>query len=130
MTIDGDILHQSQAAIRTLKAMHWTWTGELWQPPLNKPVDARPGHAVAAMVVIDTDDQRLLAIDRIDAGTPDGQALMRRLVIEHMPRVVRVVAVMHEEVAVMMFAAHEIASKGLDLDGVLRSMFPHMYRRR
>jgi hypothetical protein len=62
--------------------------------------------SMAVVVLIETDDPRIGPENMSTAGDV---ARMRKAVIENLPRLTRVVAVMPEEMAGMMMEAHEMA---------------------
>jgi hypothetical protein len=65
--------------------------------------------SLAVTVLIETDDPRL---DNPATNTPADVAALRVAILEHLPKLTRVVSVMPEELAVLMHRAHALAIAG------------------
>lgn len=74
---------------------------------------------VMVVAQIETDDPRLFP-DNIDISTAESTATLRRLVIEHLAHVTRIIAVTSEENMRLMFAAHEYALRSIGEGDLLR----------
>jgi hypothetical protein len=74
---------------------------------------------LSVMVLIETEDSRLFP-ENIDVSTAANTARLRRAVIENLPLVTRIVAVMGEEEARLMMAAHHHAMRQSGADKLFR----------
>lgn len=80
----------------------------------NKMLPQPEKHSLAVTVIIETSDARLLP-ENIDVSTVQKAALLRRLVLDHLPFATRVVMVLHEETARVMSQAHDMAARELGI---------------
>jgi hypothetical protein len=104
-----EIIRKSAAAMRTMKAAGYVWDGgEYWRPPAREAT--RGGGTVAAMVVLETNQKCLLerCADNRSVFIRDE---LRRQIVDHMTRVVRVMAIMSEEHAGLMFDSFDLAAR-------------------
>lgn len=73
--------------------------------------------SIACLVLIETDDPRLFP-ENIGVESAAKTAGLRKAVLDNLPKLTRVVAVMDEETARLMALVHQLASKGAGLDRV------------
>lgn len=118
---------QSDAAKRTLVSLGYTWDGEYWHPPaaMPPPPDDPAARNVAVMLIVRTTDAAIFPENFNLSGLRASKAL-RRAVIANLPKVTRVIAVMDEDSARLMFTAHSIAAQASGLGTILRP--PSDYR--
>lgn len=73
--------------------------------------------SIACLVLIDTDDPRILDFD---PSTAEKAAEIRAAVVENLPRLTRVIAIMPEFESRAMMMAHDFALENSGLGRVLR----------
>jgi hypothetical protein len=66
--------------------------------------------SVAVMILVDTTDSRLFP-ENVDVSTAKNTATLRRVVLDNLANVTRIVMVMEEATAQVMALAHDLAAR-------------------